>query len=331
MSRTILTVRRVFGGPPPVNTVSPTISGSLTTGSTLTCTTGTWTGSPSLTYQWLRNYVPISGATASTRNITAEDAGRMITCVVTGTNAFGSADAYSNDLVTNVYAVAQLTTTATYSAPGTTPNLPAGSVSMAMGVAWRKITPNATSMANQNLIHRYSSGVSGFRLTMLDGNGTTGRVRQISYATSSAPAQVFTSNLQTIAYTPTQNLLQRSVYSLMGGTLYTYRNGALIASIGCTGYTTPNNLIPFVIGTISGSTDEFELVSVSISDTHGMDAGEVSAWDAQVIGHGSRRIPDATHEWEAADAGATWVDRILGVSLTRNNSPSVRNYTPTYE
>jgi hypothetical protein len=317
----------------PVNLVAPSISGTLVVGDTLTRTAGTWQGALSVSGQWLRSGVAISGATGSTYVLTAADSGRSITYVETALSLSGSTSALavSNTLVPNIYAVAQLTTTATYSAPGTTPNLPAGSTSMAIGVVWRKITGTATSMVNQNLIHRYSSGVSGFRLSFLDGNGTAGRVRQISYGTTAAPAQAFTSNLQSLAYTPTQNLLQRSVYVMAGNVLYTYRNNVLIAQTACVGYTSPSNLIPFLIGTISGSTDEFELVSVSQSDTHDMDVTEISTWDAQVIGHGSRQIPNATHHWEAANAGATWVDSIAGVSLTRNNSPSVRNHAPVYE
>ena len=46
----------------PVNTVAPVASGALTVGSTLSCTTGTWTNSPaSYAYQWRRNGGGIPG------------------------------------------------------------------------------------------------------------------------------------------------------------------------------------------------------------------------------------------------------------------------------
>jgi hypothetical protein len=51
---------------PRPNSVAPVISGTPTQGQTLTTTDGTWTGSPTFTYQWKRDGVAISSATAST-------------------------------------------------------------------------------------------------------------------------------------------------------------------------------------------------------------------------------------------------------------------------
>lgn len=85
---------------PVANTVLPVISGVTNVGSTLTATTGTWTGTPAPTfaYQWRRNGVNISGATSSTYVLVTADTGTMITVMVTGTNAAGSANAISNSL-----------------------------------------------------------------------------------------------------------------------------------------------------------------------------------------------------------------------------------------
>jgi hypothetical protein len=87
----------------PVNTAVPTVSGSATQGSTLTSTTGSWTGNPAPTYayQWLRcdssgaSCVTISGATNSSYTLLAADVGSTIRCRVTGTNAQGSVQAQS--------------------------------------------------------------------------------------------------------------------------------------------------------------------------------------------------------------------------------------------
>ena len=82
----------------PVNTVAPVVSGTATVGSTLTTTNGTWLGAPAptFTYQWQRGVSNISGATSSTYVVQLADVGNTLRCVVTGTNAVGSASANSN-------------------------------------------------------------------------------------------------------------------------------------------------------------------------------------------------------------------------------------------
>lgn len=71
--------RRRSGGGGPVNTAAPSISGTPTVGSTLTRVAGTWTGSPTITGQWLRDGVAISGATGTTHTVVADDVGAEIT------------------------------------------------------------------------------------------------------------------------------------------------------------------------------------------------------------------------------------------------------------
>jgi hypothetical protein len=83
------------GASPPSNTALPTISGATTSGSTLTCANGTWTGSPSAwAYQWTANGTAIGGATSSTLVI-SQSVGTQLRCVVTATNAGGSTSATS--------------------------------------------------------------------------------------------------------------------------------------------------------------------------------------------------------------------------------------------
>lgn len=82
----------------PTNTVAPVASGTATVGSTLSVTNGTWTGSPSFTYQWQADTVDIGGATSSTFDTTGRAADEVIRCVVTGTNAGGAAAANSNGI-----------------------------------------------------------------------------------------------------------------------------------------------------------------------------------------------------------------------------------------
>lgn len=76
---------------------TPTISGTATVGQTLTAATGAWTpASVGFAYQWLRNGVPIGGATASTLTLTSADLGAVISVAVTG-----SATGYSPVTITS--------------------------------------------------------------------------------------------------------------------------------------------------------------------------------------------------------------------------------------
>jgi hypothetical protein len=84
----------------PEPTVAPAITGTTTVGSTLTCSTGTWSGSPtSYAYQWLRNGVPIGGATSSTYVLVSGDSGKLVGCEVTATDTYGGATmAFATDV-----------------------------------------------------------------------------------------------------------------------------------------------------------------------------------------------------------------------------------------
>lgn len=84
---------------PPACTVIPAITGTKTVGQTLTCSAGTWTSATSDTvtraYQWYRDGLAISGATASTRVLAAADAGALMRCRVTGTDENGAARVFT--------------------------------------------------------------------------------------------------------------------------------------------------------------------------------------------------------------------------------------------
>ena len=88
----------------PANTARPTLSGTPSTGQTLTASTGMWTGTQPLayTYQWQRcdssagNCAPIAGATAATYATSLADLGFTLRANVTASNAAGSASAQSD-------------------------------------------------------------------------------------------------------------------------------------------------------------------------------------------------------------------------------------------
>ncbi len=63
---------------------TPTISGTLRTGSTLTANTGTWTTGTTLQYQWYRSETAIPGATAKSYKLVQADKNGTIKVRVTG-------------------------------------------------------------------------------------------------------------------------------------------------------------------------------------------------------------------------------------------------------
>jgi hypothetical protein len=75
---------------------SPSISGTPAPGQTLTCHAGLSSGSSArLTYAWLRDLIPISGAISATYAVKGQDSGHHLQCQVTATDAGGSASAKS--------------------------------------------------------------------------------------------------------------------------------------------------------------------------------------------------------------------------------------------
>ncbi|MGE0879445.1 MAG: hypothetical protein AB7O61_12430, partial [Acidimicrobiia bacterium] len=90
-----LTYTASGGGSVPVNSAVPAISGTAQSGSSLSATTGTWSGSPTAyAYQWLRcNAAGASctnvGTNANTYALVAGDVGSTMRVQVTASNAAG--------------------------------------------------------------------------------------------------------------------------------------------------------------------------------------------------------------------------------------------------
>jgi hypothetical protein len=73
-------------------TANPAISNLTSSGDTtpavgdeLSCSEGTWSGSPTLAYQWLRNGETIGGATSAAYTTAAADEGKLVQCRLTAT------------------------------------------------------------------------------------------------------------------------------------------------------------------------------------------------------------------------------------------------------
>lgn len=81
----------------PVMTAAPAITGTAQVGETLTCSTGTFTGtSLTYSYQWFANGLVVSGAVESTYDLIEADLGKVFSCRVTARNDGGSATGFSN-------------------------------------------------------------------------------------------------------------------------------------------------------------------------------------------------------------------------------------------
>jgi len=84
----------------PVNTVAPILTFPYPgpyTGDTISTSNGTWTGSPTFTYQWTRQGYPIVGETSSTYVLQNIDIEQEIRSYVTATNAGGSTSVSSSN------------------------------------------------------------------------------------------------------------------------------------------------------------------------------------------------------------------------------------------
>ena len=156
----------------PVNSVSPVISGTNNIGQVLTATNGTWTGSPTFTYQWYRGASSISGQTASTYTIQYLDlynTASSITCEVTATNAGGTDTATSNGITPVVLPfVFGINTANTGSSTSTQFKLPLTTSSgLDIVVDWGdSTTDNITTYNAAEVTHTYpSSGTYTISIT----------------------------------------------------------------------------------------------------------------------------------------------------------------------
>jgi len=82
----------------PQNTVAPAITGTPSSSNTLTCSTGTWTGADSFSFQWLRNNSPMIGQNTSTLLVVSPYIGDVMSCAVTALNAVGPTTVISNSV-----------------------------------------------------------------------------------------------------------------------------------------------------------------------------------------------------------------------------------------
>ncbi len=113
----------------PTNTTPPTVSGTGKVGQTLSCSEGSWSGSPATftyKYTWLRGSQTINGAKSSTYTLGASDAGQTIKCSVTATNTTGTGPSVKSSNGIAVAALRKLTVTKAGNGSGTVTSAPVG-------------------------------------------------------------------------------------------------------------------------------------------------------------------------------------------------------------
>lgn len=221
----------------PVNTASPSISGSTTAGSVLSCTTGTWTSTDayiptSYSYQWKKGGVDISNQVSSTYTTVSGDVGSAITCSVTATNQRGTTTVTSSNSITVTSAVpdppSNLTLTDSTDIPPTpgamsVSNIGTTSFNFSFGAAVGTWTAYEVLTSNSNHV------VSGLNQTTRTGSvigGTAGESFYLAAYTTNTNCKI------TASWSAGTNATSYDVY--VGGvyrgnttsTSYTYTTGS---------------------------------------------------------------------------------------------------------
>jgi hypothetical protein len=130
---------------PPTNTASPSVSGAPTAGSTLTATTGTWSGTTPMgfSFSWKRcqsgTCAAIGGANAQSYVAKADDAGFSLRASVTASNGAGSAT--SDSAPTGAVTVPSVAPPSSVAAPVVSGSPVVGSSLTATTGSWTGATP----------------------------------------------------------------------------------------------------------------------------------------------------------------------------------------------
>ena len=204
--------------PPPAITGSePSISGNGQVGDTLTASPGTWSGSPTFTYQWQRcatqgaNCTNIPGATGSSYTLTSSDVGEFLRLEITATNIGGY----------TVVTLSSLGQVAGPTAPPTTVSTSTSSISSTQirsalnAIAHPTRKKAIAALAKTGLFKAAFEAPTGGSLTVMwtttvtAGNGKHVRHKTITLARGSASAKSATTIHVTLHLTETGKALLR--------------------------------------------------------------------------------------------------------------------------
>jgi len=222
----------------PLNTASPTVSGSTTQGQTLSSTTGTWNNNDAFlgtyTYQWTRAGSNISGATSSTYSTVVADVGNAIACKVTSTNDRGATTVTSSNSITVVSAIpgppsglSLSDATDTPPTPGamSVSNITQTSLNFSFGAASGTFT--AYEVLTSNSLHVVSSLNQSTRTGTITG-GTAGQAFYTAAFTTNTNGKIG------ISWTAGTNATSYDIY--LGGTYITNTSStSIIITTGTVG------------------------------------------------------------------------------------------------
>lgn len=212
-----------------LSVATPTISGTVASGSTLTAKPGAWTSGTAFTYQWFAGGTAISGATNSTYTLGSSQKGKTISVKVTGSKSgYTSVSKMSN-------ATAKVATASTVSivgaaAVGVTLEAVAGTWTSGTSFAYQWYADGAAITAATSPSHTVTSSQRGKQITVTVTGNKSGyaTVSKTSKATTRVPtvATPKISGTATVAGT-----LTVSVGTWTSGTSFTYQwyaNGKVI-------------------------------------------------------------------------------------------------------
>ncbi len=315
----------------PVNSVAPAVTGNPWAGQTLSCSTGTWSGSPtSYAYQWKKNGTNISGATSSTWLVASVADADSITCAVTATNTVGASDPATSNalsaLVIPINTVAPVTSGNPY--PGETISVTTGTFTGSASTKTYQWQKNGTNVSGQTASTMAVDAAS-------PAHGDT--LRCVVTATNAAGSDNEPSNALTVVVTPA-NLTLPSITGddTEGATLTavdgTFSNGATVtrqwwkngSNTGSTGATysdtTPGdevflrNIGTNAAGSASADSDPVEVVEAGDTPVNTATAFIEGNWEQR----GTLRIvPDQDATWDNADTTRrSWFEGAVDTEVT---------------
>ena len=198
---------------------TPTISGTKAVGSTLTAVPGAWGPSPvTLTYQWYRSGVAISGATASTYRLTTTDQTKTMTVRVTGTKAGYTTAARTSAATT---AVLGALTAPTPTISGTKA---VGSTLTAVPGAWGPSPVTLTYQWYRSGVAISGATASTYRLT------TTDQTRTMTVKVTGAKAGYLTTARTSAATTAVLGVFTTPTPTISGTRKVTYTLTAIVGT-----------------------------------------------------------------------------------------------------